>query len=410
MLAGFTSSRPIGLPGIGAEPIAGRTTSIIALVSTLIEDAYRSEASDIHLDPTPAGLRVRMRIDGALTDRHLLPIAVHHETIARIKVLAGLRTDEHQVAQDGRFREMLLDDGGFADIRVSIAPTYHGENAVLRMLPDTAREQTLSALGFDAGHRAIIESALKKPDGMLLATGPTGSGKTTTLYALLRLLHRPEAALVTIEDPIEYAIDGVKQIPVLARTGLTFAKGLRAILRQDPDIVMVGEIRDGETAGIAVNTALTGHLLLSTLHTNDAATAIPRLTDLGVEPFLIASTLRLVIAQRLVRRICDACREPADIPQEVADRFSAFMPAEADWCIGAGCDACSGSGYRGRISVSEILSVDEAVRDAIVKRSSARDIASLAKEQGMRALAEDGLSKAARGETSIEEVLRVIHD
>lgn len=400
---------PIRLPGITSDPVGGRSTSIITLVATLIHEAYRDNASDIHLDPAPTGLRVRMRIDGLLTDRHLLPLSVHHETIARIKVLAGLRTDEHQAAQDGRFRQLMEDLSAFADIRVSIAPTYYGENAVLRMLPDTSREHSLASLGFDEAARAIIEAALQRPDGMILSTGPTGSGKTTTLYALLRLLHQPETALVTIEDPVEYAIDGVKQIPTQARTGLTFAKGLRAILRQDPDVIMVGEIRDAETANTAVNTALTGHLLLSTLHTNDAATAVPRLYDLGVEPYLAASTLQLVIGQRLVRRVCNACREPDDVPQSVLERLG-VAGIGSDWSKGTGCDACNGTGYRGRVSISELLRIDEAVRAAMLLRASAREIGDIARNAGMRTMAADGFAKAARGETSVEEVLRVTHE
>jgi len=404
------SAPTIGLPGINALPVGGRTTSIVALVATLIHEAYRDEASDIHLDPSPLGLRVRMRVDGSLADRHLLPISVHQEAIARIKVLAGLRTDEHQAAQDGRFRQLMEDMVGFADIRVSIAPTYYGENAVLRILPDTAREHSLASLGFDAQACAAIESALKRPDGMILSTGPTGSGKTTTLYALLRLLHRPELAIVTIEDPVEYAMDGVKQIPTQARTGLTFAKGLRAILRQDPDIIMVGEIRDAETAAVAVNTALTGHLLLSTLHTNDAATAVPRLYDLGIEPYLAASTLQLVIGQRLVRRVCDACREPVEVPAVIIDRAQAQAEFGQEWSKGAGCDACSGSGYRGRLSISELLKIDSVIADAMLRRAPAREIADLAQSAGMRTMTDDGFAKASRGETTIEEVLRVAYE
>jgi type II secretory ATPase GspE/PulE/Tfp pilus assembly ATPase PilB-like protein len=390
-----------------------QTISVVSLVSALVDEAYKAKASDIHLDPVPSGMRVRFRIDGALRDKHLLPTSLRLELIARIKILSGLRTDEHQAAQDGRFRYIAEDGVTYADIRVSIAPTYHGENAVLRILADTAQHFSLEALGFTHNDCAIIDSALKKPDGMILATGPTGSGKTTTLYALLRKLHAPDRSLVTIEDPVEYAMEGVKQIQVQPRTGLTFAHGLRAILRQDPDVIMVGEIRDAETASVAVNTALTGHILLSTLHTNGAVETIPRLFDLGIEPYLIASTLRVVLAQRLVRRVCEGCKAPEDLPQALQNRVDKILGCQNDapaaWSRGTGCLACEGTGYLGRLSICEILSITDEITDAILSPNAAQEIGKIVRKTGMRTMREDGLRKARDGETTVEEIFRILH-
>jgi type II secretory ATPase GspE/PulE/Tfp pilus assembly ATPase PilB-like protein len=333
-----------------------------------------------------------MRVDGMLSDKHLLPVKIHAEVISRIKILSSLRTDEHQAAQDGRFRHLSTRDGP-VDIRVSVMPTYHGENAVLRLLTAQNDATSLESLGFGKEERDRIEAALLASGGLILATGPTGSGKTTTLYTLLKMLHAPHRSIVTIEDPVEYAVEGVRQVQVNQRTDLTFAKGLRALLRQDPDLMMVGEIRDAETAGLAVNTALTGHLVLSTLHTTNAAAALPRLLDMKAEPYLIASTVELVIAQRLVRRICKDCKE------ESGDGFR-----------GTGCEACLMTGYKGRISINEVLCVDGDIRDAIAQRKSAGSIHTLAKKAGMRTMAEDGAEKVKLGVTTAEEVLRAIHE
>jgi type IV pilus assembly protein PilB len=287
---------------IEKELALGNHMSIIRMVDYLVECGQELRASDIHLDPEEKIVRIRFRIDGVLQDLYELPKNLHEEVISRVKILAGLRTDEHQTAQDGRFRRNL-DSGASIDVRVSIVPTYYGENVVMRLLSDGAVEFTLKNLGFSEGNQKKIVNAIKKPYGMILATGPTGSGKTTTLYTLVKMLNTKEVSIITIEDPIEYSISGINQIQSNPRTGLTFANGLRSILRQDPNIIMVGEIRDAETAGIAVNTALTGHLLLSSLHTNDAATTLPRLLDMKVEAFLIASTVNIAIGQRLIRRI-----------------------------------------------------------------------------------------------------------
>ncbi len=312
-----TATKGAGLSALSVDVCAtqveqelakGANLSIIRLVDCLVTRAYAARASDIHLDPRSDGVMVRLRVDGVLQDVHKLPATIHNEVISRIKILCGLRTDEHQAAQDGRFR-LLLETGVSVDVRVSIVPVYYGENAVMRLLADQAEEYTLSSLGFTKENQEKILRAIQKPYGMILATGPTGSGKTTTLYTLVRMLNQPGVSVITIEDPVEYAISGINQIQVNPRTGLSFSQGLRSMLRQDPNIIMVGEIRDMETAGLAVNIALTGHLVLSTLHTNDAPTTLPRLLDMKVEPYLIASTVNVAIGQRLLRRICNHCKE-----------------------------------------------------------------------------------------------------
>jgi type II secretory ATPase GspE/PulE/Tfp pilus assembly ATPase PilB-like protein len=369
---------------IEEELTRGEHISIIALVDNLIEYAEQSRASDIHINPRHDLLQVRMRIDGVLQDSFAIPKNIHQEVISRIKVLAGLRTDEHQAAQDGRFR-VVTAKGEPVDVRVSITPTYYGENSVLRLLANNSAEFTLTSLGFSPEDQKKIIKAIKRPHGMILSTGPTGSGKTTTLYTVIKMLNTPEVSIVTIEDPIEYAISDITQIQINPHSGLTFAKGLRSILRQDPNIIMVGEIRDAETAGIAVNTALTGHLLLSTLHTSDSATTLPRLLDMGVDSYLVASTVHLAIGQRLVRKLCIAC-------------------------IGKGCDACQESGFRGRIGINEVLVVDDEVREAILRKESAVVIKKIAIKNGMTTMLEDGMHKVAAGLTTKEEVLRVINE
>src|SRR3989338_4852900 len=304
------------------EILSHPAVSIIGLVDAIIEQAHARGASDIHIDPDRNGLRMRLRIDGVLREAYQLPKNIHPEIISRIKVLAGMRTDEHQATQDGRFRHHFA-SGETLDMRVSIVPTYQGENVVLRLLSDNAANYTLEMLGFSEADRQKILAAIKRPYGMILSTGPTGSGKTTTLYTLIKMLNSPEVSIVTIEDPIEYAIDRVEQIQVNARTGLTFADGLRCILRQDPNIIMVGEIRDAETANIAVNTALTGHILLYTLHTNDAATTLPRLLDMGIEEYLVASTINIAIGQRLVRKICPGCKQTIAVTEAMEKTLAA---------------------------------------------------------------------------------------
>ncbi|KKR12657.1 MAG: Type IV-A pilus assembly ATPase PilB [Candidatus Wolfebacteria bacterium GW2011_GWC2_39_22] len=388
--------------------------SIIELVKGIIEFAYVSRASDIHLDPFEDKLVVRFRIDGVMHDTFHIPKSIHPEVISRIKVLSGLRTDEHQVPQDGRLQFITSDSVKF-DIRVSIVPTYHEENTVMRLLiqeGQAARE--LETMGFSERDLKVVKNAIAKPYGMLLVTGPTGSGKTTTLYTLLKKLNQPEVSIITIEDPVEFSLEGVDQIQVNQQTGLTFATGLRAILRQDPNIIMVGEIRDEETAAIAVNAALTGHLLLSTLHTNDAATTLPRLLDMGIEPFLIASTVNIAVGQRLVRKICPVCKEEKKYSVSALETLgSAFPPgtitADVAFYEGKGCKTCNNTGYLGRLPIYEIMDASDAIREAIIARASAADLKAIAVHEGMTTMLEDGIRKATQGLTTLEEILRVIH-
>ncbi|AKM78129.1 MAG: Type 4 fimbrial assembly protein PilB [Candidatus Wolfebacteria bacterium GW2011_GWC2_46_275] len=388
--------------------------SIIDLVKEIIEFAYISRASDIHLDPFEDKLIVRLRIDGVMHDMFHIPKSIHPEVISRIKVLSGLRTDEHQIPQDGRLQFLTSDKIKF-DIRVSIVPTYHEENTVMRLLiqeGQAARE--LETMGFSDRDLAVIKNAIAKPFGMLLITGPTGSGKTTTLYTLLKRLNTPDVSIITIEDPVEFSLEGVDQIQVNSQTGLTFANGLRAILRQDPNIIMVGEIRDEETAAIAVNAALTGHLLLSTLHTNDAATTLPRLLDMGIEPFLIASTVNIAVAQRLVRKICPVCKQEKNYSVSALETLGAAFPAgtiTADMVFyeGTGCKTCNNTGYLGRLPIYEIMDGTDAIREAIIARSSAADLKAIAMHEGMTTMLQDGIYKASQGLTTLEEILRVIH-
>jgi len=407
------------LDRVEEELALGASISVINLVDQLIEKAHASRASDIHIDPLIKCVRIRFRVDGVLQDTYSLPKEINNEIISRIKILSRLRTDEHQATQDGRFRYILLEENNkpnkFIDFRVSIMPTYHGENAVLRLLSDKNEEQMLENLGFSQSDIKKIESAMKKTNGMILSTGPTGSGKTTTMYTLIKMLNSPDVSIITIEDPIEYAVDEIEQIQVNARFGLTFANGLRSILRQDPNIIMVGEIRDAETASIAVNTALTGHLLLSTLHTNDAATTLPRLLDMGIEEYLVASTVSIAIGQRLVRKICKECKEKIAMTHAMKEALAqtpyATLLVNSDFVYkGKGCGECNDSGYKGRICINEVLVADNEIREAILRRASANEIKKIAVKNGMTTMFEDGFQKVKDGITTVEEVLRVIHE
>lgn len=389
--------------------------SIIDLVDLLIEYSFLARSSDIHLEPTETELLARLRIDGMLHDVFKFPKSLHSGVVTRIKVLAGTRTDEHQTAQDGRFKTNLTTSKRKIDIRVSIVPTYFGENAVLRLLAEQTQISTLDDLALTQEDKERIREAVKKPYGMILATGPTGSGKSTTLYTILRELNVRDVSIITIEDPIEYSIEGIDQIQVNSRTGLTFANGLRSILRQDPNVIMVGEIRDEETASIAVNAALTGHKLLSTLHTNDAATTLPRLLDMGIEPFLVASTINIAIGQRLVRVLCQSCKEKKTITEAEFISLSEIIPPEVldnnrEFYFAKGCDVCGGSGYYDRMGIYEILEINDFIRDAIVRRADAGELKKIAVKNGMITLLEDGFRKALAGYTTIEELLRVVHE
>lgn len=397
---------------------------IIRIVDTLLKHAILQRASDVHIEPMEKEVIVRYRIDGILHDAMVLPKNVHSGIVARIKVLSNLKLDEHRLPQDGRFK-VETPEYKFS-IRVSILPVLNGEKVVLRLLPETAKGFTLEGLGLRGEALERVERNLRKPVGMILVTGPTGCGKTTTLYSMMEILNTPEVNISTIEDPIEYRMPRINQTQVNPKIGLTFASGLRALLRQDPDIIMVGEIRDKETASLAVNAALTGHLVLSTLHTNSAAGAIPRLIDMGVEPFLLSSTLNLVIAQRLVRRLCRE-KEKYYLKKEEIKNLSEYVEIErlenllkeekilkrkqglekVPFYKKKKSKECP-EGYKGRIGIFEVLLVTETIKEMIVKRSSSDVIEKQAKQEGMITMVEDGLIKAAQGITTIEEVLRVI--
>lgn len=388
--------------------------SIISLVDDLVSYSYLSSASDIHIDPTEDSIRVRLRIDGVLHDAFALPKRIHSEVVTRLKVLSGLRTDEHQAAQDGRFQTKISGDGA-VDIRVSIAPTFYGENCVMRILAEQAETFTLETLGFSEANLKKVEKAIKKPYGMILITGPTGSGKTTTLYSILRRLNTEEVSIVTIEDPIEYSLQGIDQVQVNPKTGMTFAQGLRFILRQDPNIILVGEIRDNETAGIAINAAMTGHLLLSTLHANDAPTALPRLLEMDVEPFLITSTVNIIMSQRLVRLICPECKTEKELSETEVQSLREFIPESVldnnrKFYIGRGCDGCGETGYRGRMGIHEVLEMTDTIRELVMKKANADEVREAAAREGMASMLEDGFQKALVGQTTIEEVLRVFRE
>ncbi len=386
---------------------------IAQIVDMVISHAYQDRASDVHIEAEEKESLVRFRIDGILHDVLFLPKSLHDQIIARIKVMSRLRTDEHLSPQDGKMRIQLDEED--LDIRVSILPMVDGEKVVMRLLASKYRQFSLVDLGMSEGDLKKVTSGFTKSYGMILSTGPTGSGKTTSIYAILKILNTREKNITTIEDPVEYKMKGVNQIQVNVKTNLTFASGLRSILRQDPNIVFVGEIRDGETAGIAVNAALTGHLVLSTLHTNDAATTLPRLTDMKVEPFLVASTVNVIVAQRLVRKICEACKASIvvdrseltkNIPSQTLKKYFGAQ-TQVRLYKGKGCKICHFTGYKGRVGVFEVLEISEAIRELIAKKNDAETIVKQAIAEGMVTMMEDGLAKIIQGTTSIEEVLRV---
>lgn len=380
------------------------------ILDEIFLDALVFSASDIHFEPRSAEILVRFRVDGVLRDAGRIPREYYENIVNRIKVVSRLRIDEHFSAQDGSMR--FEKDGRSVDLRTSIIPTVEGEKVVLRVLAAYIQGLGLENLGLSKENQKILENAVQKPFGMVLVAGPTGSGKTTTLYALLKILNRPDVNITTIEDPVEYKMVGVNQIQTNMQTGLTFAKGLRSIVRQDPDIILVGEIRDEETVEIAVNAALTGHILFSTFHANDAATAIPRLLDMKVEPFLLASTLELLIAQRLVRKICETCRYSITVPSaELAKKArsnkSYFQEKTVTLYRGKGCVSCGGSGYKGRTAIFEFIQVTPEMEELILQNPSAQNIWKLARTQGSLPLFEDGIEKVRNGVTTFEELLRV---
>jgi len=404
---------------------AGQELPVVRIVDTLIKHAILQRASDIHIEPTEKEILVRYRIDGILRDAMTLPISIGPGIVARIKILSNLKLDEHRLPQDGRFKFETSDSK--YSIRVSTLPVFYGEKVVMRLLPETAKGFSLEALGLWGEALENTQIALRKTAGMILVTGPTGSGKTTTLYSMLEILNTPQVNISTVEDPIEYQIPRINQTQVNPKIGLTFANCLRSLLRQDPDIIMVGEIRDEETASLAINAALTGHLVLSTLHTNSAAGAIPRLLDMKCEPFLLSSTLNLIIAQRLVRRLVPESKERYKLTPKEIQNISQYcnlkrveqilkeegllkknQTIESVYFYRPKPTKDSPDGYKGRIGIYEVLRVTETIKELILKRANSDEIQKQAQEEGMLLMVEDGFVKAARGITSIEEVLRVI--
>jgi general secretion pathway protein E len=404
----------IGGLAAGFEPTDLLDTSdeapIIRFVNSLITQAYKQRASDIHIEPFERELIARYRIDGILYEVLRPPHRAQASIISRIKIMANLNIAEKRLPQDGRFRVRIA--GKDVDVRVSTLPTAFGERVVMRLLDKASNVLTLEEIGMDPTMLRLINNMITKSHGIFLVTGPTGSGKTTTLYASLTRLNSREKNIITVEDPIEYQLPGVGQIQVNPKIDLTFAAGLRSILRQDPDIIMVGEIRDGETAEIAVQSALTGHMVFSTLHTNDAASALTRLVEMGIEPFLAASSIVGIMAQRLVRQICPHCKESYRPTPEMLREMglAGSVPEGVEFYRGAGCSQCMDIGYRGRTGIYELMTVDEQVRDLLLQNKDSASIKSAAVKKGMKTLRDAGLALALAGETSIEEILRVTQE
>jgi len=381
---------------------------IVKLVNLLITEAVRDSANDIHIEPQENDLRIRYRIDGVLHEVMRAPKQVQPGMTARLKILSGIDIAERRVPQDGRFG--LTIDNKAIDFRVATLPTIHGEKVVLRLLEKESIMMSLDDIGFLEEPLRLFKSSFTRPYGAILVTGPTGSGKTTTLYGALNILNIPEKNIITVEDPVEYRLQGVNQVQVNAKAGLTFASGLRSILRNDPDIVMIGEIRDEETARIAIESALTGHLVLSTLHTNDAPSAVTRLTEMGIEPFLTSSAVDCVVGQRLARKLCVHCKEKYTPNEQILKEIG--LDPEKDKIPelyrAKGCSKCNETGYKGRIGVFEVMVISEAIERLTVERATSDDLLKVAIKEGMRTLRQDGLEKALKGITSIEEIMRVI--
>lgn len=392
--------------------LEGKTRIAPEIIDEIISDAIGFKSSDIHLEPSGEIVLIRFRVDGVLKEAGTLPKTYYDNIINRIKVQASLRTDEHNIAQDGSVRHTTK-DGRQIDLRISVMPTVEGEKVAIRLLGEYIRDFTLGDLGLSSKHEEMIKTTAELPFGMILVTGPTGSGKSTTLYALLKILNSPQINITTIEDPVEYKIQGINQIQVNSAVDLTFARGLRSIVRQDPDVILVGEIRDTETAEIAVNASLTGHLLLSTFHANDASTAIPRLLDMGIEPFLLASTLELIVAQRLVRKICDQCRYSTTVTRDsivARHKYLAQIFTNQTYTLyeGKGCENCGGSGYDGRTAIFEFIKMTPEMEDLTLSHPSGGQVSALASSQGMTPMFMDGIEKVISGVTTIAELLRVV--
>lgn len=403
--------------GIDKEEEAAKQIPIVELVNNLVGYAAYLNASDVHVEAMEDEVLVRFRIDGILHEIMSIPRQVLPAILARIKLLGALKVDEHQKPQDGRFRHELGD--AVVDVRVSIIPTLYGEKIVLRLLTASQRPLSLSELGMNDHMKEVVEENVKKSYGMVLVTGPTGSGKTTTLYSILSILNRPEVNIVTVEDPIEYNIKYINQVQINPKAGITFASGLRSILRQDPNIIMVGEIRDEETAEIAVQSALTGHIVLSSLHTNDAPSTIARMLDMNIPSFLVAAVLNIAAAQRLVRKVCIDCIESYQVDESMRTSIEKQMKElhipekniPKTLYRGKGCKTCNGIGYKGRMGIYEILEIDDDMRSLITSPDfTLEKLIQQAGQKGMKTMFEDGLEKAALGQTTIEEVLRVIRE
>ena len=401
----------------GSAPIA-------ALVDACFEYAYDARASDLHIEPLRETTVVRFRIDGVLHDEVYFPKKIHSQIVTRLKVLARLRTDEHLSAQDGRLHITIGEDE--LTVRISVVPVVMGEKVVMRLLAKRSRQFNLTDLGMSSDDLAQVRHGFARPFGMILSTGPTGSGKTTTMYAILKILNTRDRNIATIEDPVEYELDGINQIQANAKTNLTFSEGLRSLLRQDPDILFVGEIRDEETAGIAVNAAMTGHLVLSTMHTNDAVTTLPRLVDMGIEPFLAASTVNVIVGQRLVRQICEHCKASLELQrtpkgwsgdQATAALLNSLEPALLSKHFGkktnvrvyhgVGCSACHDTGYQGRIGIFEILGITPKLAQLIGAKADTDVLLEQALQDGMTTMTDDGLDKVIAGQTTLQEIIRV---
>lgn len=408
---------------------AAQGLPIISIVDTLVKHAILQSASDIHIEPEEKDVRVRYRIDGMLHDAMTLPKSALAGIIARIKILANLKLDEHRLPQDGRFK--LASEEYKMSFRVSILPVFDGEKVVMRLLDESSKGLTLETIGLTELALEAVHREIKRPNGMILVTGPTGSGKTTTLYTVMDILNTPEVNISTVEDPVEYRMPRVNQTQVSSKIGMTFAAGLRSLLRQDPDIIMVGEIRDQETMEIALHAAMTGHLVLSTLHTNSAAGALPRLLDMGAEPFLVASTVNVIVAQRLVRKICQECKEEYSFTAKETKTLDAIFDLgevleylkkspQLKGRIGdgdkwenlkfyhsKGCERCSKEGYKGRLGIYEVLEMDEDIKKLITQSATSDDLEAKAKEHGMATMVQDGFVKALLGITTVEEIMRV---
>ncbi len=385
--------------------------SVVSVLDAILETALTEQVSDVHLSTQKEGLVVRFRVDGVMETVTTVSRMYQDELIARIKVLALLRTDEHFIAQDGRFSFQSKGHGG-VEVRVSIVPIHQGPNCVLRILRSDAAIE-LVALGLSKTDLLQVERAIQNPYGLIIATGPTGSGKTTTLHGLLKEINKPTRTVITIEDPIEYVLYGANQIAVNNHVGLNFANGLRSIVRQDPDVIMVGEVRDGETAKLATTAALTGHVVLTTLHTNDAPSALTRLVEMGVEPYLVASTVSVIIAQRLVRRLCPACKVMATLSEAECSRLhilSSNLALPTNVFIAGGCPLCRGIGYRGRVAIYEVCSVTSELRDMLLSRQSAFTLRQSAEKNGMGSLLASGMKLVTEGETSVGEVLAAVYE